>query len=140
METNIIFEKGSESITIDKISHIDVKANYYKYFTSNSIYLQNKFNMALEDYFNGLKYLWLEETKYSSNIYFTTKHPAYIKIIQLGNDILPLLLRDMLEYNTHWFFALKEISRENPIKKEHVGNVQEMTNDWLAWGKRMNYI
>jgi hypothetical protein len=140
METSIYFEKGSESITLGETGQLDVKDNYYKYFTSISIYLRNRYYMALEDYFNSLKYLWLEETKYSSNIYYTTKHPAYLKIIQLGKDVLPLILKDLSESNTHWFFALREISGANPIQNEHLGNIQEMTNDWLVWGKGMNYI
>lgn len=138
--SNVIFESGSESITDSENYRIVPRDNYYLYFTSNSVYLREKFYMALEDYFNHLKYLWLEESKFSSNVYFLTKHPAYLNILKLGKDVIPLILEDLSEFQNHWFYALRELTGENPIKPEHNGNIKEMAKDWIEWGKKMNYI
>ena len=140
MKTSLLFESGSNSLTDEALYVESIASASYKDFIANSFYLREKFEESLEDYFEILKNLWLEETKLSSNVFITLSHPAYLRIIKLGNDILPYILDDLQQNKNHWFFALNKISGENPVKVEHVGNIDLMANDWINWGKAKNMI
>ncbi len=67
-------------------------------------------------------------------------HPAYQRIVEMGVDAIPLLLHEMEHRPGHWFWALKHITGENPMRPEHAGNLKCMTEDWLAWGKERGYV
>ncbi|WP_335148338.1 hypothetical protein [Nostoc sp.] len=50
--------------------------------------------------------------------------------------VIPLLLRELEKKSGHWFWALKSISREDPVPPESRGKIKEMTKAWLEWGKQ----
>ena len=58
----------------------------------------------------------------------------------MGPDVVPLLIRDLAEQPTHWFWALKAISGEDPVPPESVGKTPEMTESWLHWGHERGYL
>ena len=66
-------------------------------------------------------------------------HPAYQQIIGLGKEAIPFLLRELEQKSGRWFWALKSITREDPLQEEHKGNTQEMIDTWLDWGHRNGY-
>ena len=65
---------------------------------------------------------------------------AYQQIIGMGITAIPFILREMAVKPGQWFWALKSISGEDPVAPECRGNVKEMTNAWLKWGKERGYI
>lgn len=135
-----IFEPKPTSLTKEAIYIKDVEQTSYKYFISNSVYLRDKYKRSLKEHFEILKNLWLEETKMSSNVYMTLKHPAHLSILNLGIEIIPFLLEDLQEHNNHWFYTLSIITGENPIKPESLGDVEKISDDWTEWGKSKNFI
>ncbi|MBD2298533.1 hypothetical protein H6G28_07950 [Nostoc sp. FACHB-190] len=82
---------------------------------------------------------WREENRGVSSNNQMSMHPAYQQIIGMGETIIPLLLRELERKSGHWFWALKSISREDPVPSECRGNTKEMTKAWLEWGKRRGY-
>lgn len=96
-------------------------------------YLRDIYQNTLREYFESLKNIWLEETKYSSNVYLTINHPAHLALMQLGDQILPFLFEDLQNNSNHWFLTLNKITGINPISNAHVGNIDLMKNDWLQW-------
>jgi hypothetical protein len=68
-------------------------------------------------------------------------HPAYQKIIGMGEPAIPLILKD-LEKNgpNDWFWALTAITDENPITQDIAGNMAAMTEAWLQWGRNAGYL
>ena len=70
-------------------------------------------------------------------------HPAYQKIIGMGERIIPLLIKKLNEIPTMWFWALESISGYNPVPQNHKGNIPVMVKDWQNWynenGKRFFY-
>ena len=88
--------------------------------------------------FEKYKGIWEKETLLSSSTTEMTNHPAYLHIIALGTDVVPLLLRDMLQSSNHWFSALQKLTGANPVPKDHRGKIQLMIGDWVKWAKNSN--
>ena len=57
----------------------------------------------------------------------------------MGPAIVPFLLRDMEENETHWFYALYKITGANPVAKEEAGNIPKMAAAWLRWARENGY-
>ena len=64
-----------------------------------------------------------------------SNHPAYQEIISLGPEVVPFLLRDLEDNETHWFVALRQIAGVNPIPSTAAGNVPKMIEAWLEWAR-----
>lgn len=140
MDTLELFLQSSKSVTSEAETVELNRLASYEYFISTSAYLREVYQNSLKEYFESLKYLWLEETKYSSNIFLTTNHPAHLTMIKLGSQILPLLIEDLQNDSNHWFITLNKITGENPVSQEHIGNVDEMRQDWINWAQINNVI
>jgi hypothetical protein len=61
--------------------------------------------------------------------------PAYQKIIGMGFDAVPFLLRELETNLDMWFWALMAITEEDPVAKESLGDGQAMAKAWLEWAK-----
>ena len=92
----------------------------------------------LENIFSQLVAKWDEETQFLSDLKEVVLHSSYQSIIGLGPQVIPLIMREMQERPSEWFWALKAISRENPA--ELCRGIQQMTEAWLKWGKQKGYI
>lgn len=78
---------------------------------------------------------WENETVLLSRTDMAIEHPAYGKIIDMGEPAVPLILQRMKSQGGHWFAALREITKVNPVDPADHGNVLEMQKAWLKWGK-----
>jgi len=64
---------------------------------------------------------WKNETKYylfSNEIHNSEYYQA---IIKLGKDVLPFIFAELQKESGHWFYALKQITNENPLKESSKG-------------------
>src|SRR5436309_2066766 len=87
---------------------------------------------ANEQRFNRLATVWKSETELMSKVTKRILHPAYQKIIGMGESAIPLILKDLAENGPNdWFWALTAITDENPITKEIAGNMSAMAEAWL---------
>jgi hypothetical protein len=94
---------------------------------------------TLEARFRRLAATWQDAVAYHSSTTVRNNHPAYREIIGLGAAVVPLLLRDLQDNQTHWFAALREITGANPIPESAAGNVPKMVEAWLTWAKDNGY-
>ncbi|MBK5205790.1 MAG: hypothetical protein JJD98_10385 [Polaromonas sp.] len=90
--------------------------------------------------FNSSVAHWKEDTKFTSSLTEMLLHPAYQRIIGLGPDVVPFVLRELADNGGHWFWALEALSGENPVPSEHQGRPRLMKEAWLAWGKANHLI
>lgn len=67
-------------------------------------------------------------------------HPAYQRIIALGRDVVPLLLRDLQVEPKYWFWALSSITGEQPVADDDAGDMERMTEAWLQWGRQHHFL
>ena len=93
----------------------------------------------LETTFHSLVEQWKSETRGISSTEQMSVHPAYQQIIGMGRDVIPLLLRELENNSGRWFWALKSISREEPVTPEQQGKTKEMIAAWLNWGREKGY-
>lgn len=64
----------------------------------------------------------------------------YQKIMAMGPEVVPLILRELEQQPDHWFWALNMLTDSNPICPEHAGYFNEMVNDWLQWGRENGFL
>lgn len=95
-------------------------------------------NIAQEFY--KLVAQWKKEIQFLSSISEISMHPAYQKIIGMGSDAIPLILAELKRTPAHWFWALKAITRIDPIPVSHRGNIEKMTAFWLQWGMGQGHV
>ena len=77
-----------------------------------------------------------EECSFLSSTHEVAEHSAYVEILGMGAPALPLILHELEKRPRHyWFWALREISQENPVPPEHRGMIKEMAKDWLDWAR-----
>jgi hypothetical protein len=95
---------------------------------------------AVARQFHLLAEQWKTATELLSSTTMMVSHPAYRAIIALGPAVVPLLLRDLEQESDHWFEALQAITGEDPVPREHWGNIPAMKADWLAWGRQRGLI
>jgi hypothetical protein len=92
--------------------------------------------VSVEKRFQELAARWREETGPLSSMTEMVQHPAYQEIIRMGWDVVPLLLRELEERPHHWFWALKVITGEDPVKPEERGDLEQMAKAWLRWSQQ----
>ena len=90
--------------------------------------------------FQQLKEAWQKETRYQSFSRQIALHPAYQRIIGMGRDALPLILKELEAGPHHWFWALRSISGEDPVSEDSRGDMKAMTDSWLDWGRKAGVI
>jgi hypothetical protein len=95
---------------------------------------------GVESLFRMLAVRWQNETVAHSSVSQIAMHPAYQGIIGLGRPAVPLILRELQQRPNHWFWALRAITGEDPIKPDQRGKIREMTSAWLQWGNERGYI
>ncbi len=95
---------------------------------------------SLEAEFQSLARQWKEACGLLSSTSAMVADPAYQAIIELGQPVVPLLLRELEKEPVHWFEALKAITGEDPVSPKDWGNISAMASAWLAWGRERNLL
>src|ERR1043166_2394654 len=90
---------------------------------------------SVEERFTRLAAVWDQAVAHHSSSTIRNSHPAYQEIISMGWTVVPFLLRDLARQGTHWFWALKQITGADPVPSEDRGNMAQVTEAWLRWGK-----
>ncbi len=79
---------------------------------------------------------WLQHRPRGVDVAHMTRHHAYQAIIDIGPDAVPWLLQRLAQRPDHWFHALSQITHAQPVQPQHLGVINDMAQDWIAWGKQ----
>lgn len=90
--------------------------------------------------FASLAEQWHRDVAVLSSVNEMVEHPAYQSIIRMGPAVVPLILRELQREPDYWFWALTAITGENPVPPEDAGDLDRMTNAWLAVGRARGYL
>ena len=83
---------------------------------------------------------WKTRTAHLSVLSQRIMHPSYQRIIGLGRDALPLIIERLSTHPDHWFWALRSISGEDPVRREDEGRFGAMRDAWIRWGRNRGLI
>lgn len=90
--------------------------------------------------FANLASQWTQDVEGMSSTVEMAKHPAYQKIVSMGQAVVPFLLEDLRQNPIYWLPALRQITQENPVQPGQRGKIKQMAEAWLNWGKEKGYI
>ena len=65
---------------------------------------------------------------------------AYGQIVAMGEEVVPMLLREVKNDNGHWFSALRWITGISPVSAELHGDHRAMRQAWIRWGIEHGHI
>jgi hypothetical protein len=82
---------------------------------------------------------WKADTRFTSSVEDMAMNPFYQQIIGMGPTVVPFILKSLKKEPDFWFWALRSITRENPVPKSDLGDLQKMSEAWLRWGAARGY-
>lgn len=91
-----------------------------------------------ENYFNMLADRWEAETCVDS--FVNIKHPCYISMKEIGEKVIPYILKRMQFEKTLLFCLLAEFANEVEIDTSIIGKLGEITDVWIEWGIQEKFI
>jgi hypothetical protein len=97
-------------------------------------------DVSLHRQFSALAEQWRRETAPLSSVTEIVLHPAYQRIIGMGQAALPFILADLAQQPDHWFWALRAITAENPVAHEDAGNLGRMRDAWVRLGRERGWL
>ena len=124
----------------DKISQLPPeRRRRIEELTQKLIAEEKAIREAREELFHTAKSEWLQRRPRGADVAGMIAHPSYQRIIEMGQDAIPLILHELQKRPDHWFPALHAITGANPIPEEDQGNLSKMTDAWLTWGRYKGY-
>jgi hypothetical protein len=90
--------------------------------------------------FADLVRAWRHGIKFESSTTRILGHPAFRRIVALGEPAIPLILREIQREPDHLSFALREITGTSPVPAGAAGNMARIAALWLAWGRKQGYV
>ena len=93
----------------------------------------------IETTFLELAEQWRRKTGMLSVTSKISMHPAYQRIIGIGQPVVPLIMGELERDPDHWFWALSAITGANPVKREQRGRLNQMAQAWIEWGRANGY-
>ena len=65
--------------------------------------------------FSVLARQWNRDTMHLSRISRAVAHPAHVRIVAMGEPVVPLILEELRDCPSHWFAALWTITNIDPV-------------------------
>lgn len=67
-------------------------------------------------------------------------HPSYQAIVSMGWAVVPILLQELEREPEHLYEALRRITGVSVVSRDIAGNLSEMTDAWVKWGRSQGYV
>ena len=90
---------------------------------------------ALRAEFLTLAAQWREETAGYAITTPEIAHPAYLRIIGMGERALPWIFEQLAEHGDQWYVALHAITGVDPVPEDDRGRRSKMREAWLSWAR-----
>jgi hypothetical protein len=116
---------------------IDTQAQLWRYaLLGETVSLRS---VMLREYLRDWLERWRSEAGFSSLLMDKRTHPIYQRIVEMGEEAIPLLLEEIQSRPSFVFMALHDITGDDPIAPEHRGRLEAMIEDWLRWGTERGF-
>lgn len=83
--------------------------------------------------------VWRDETGGLSSPTQIARHPAYQRIVAMGEPALPFIFADLQANGGQWYVALRAITGAAPVPPEAAGRAHLVREAWLRWGREHGY-
>lgn len=90
--------------------------------------------------FERLRNAWLRAVSDVSSLDDIVDDASYQEIISMGHSVVKHILEDLIKSPKPWFYALYEITGKSQIPESSAGNMREMADAWIEWGKTAGYV
>ena len=100
----------------------------------------SKPSQEISQLFNSLADEWWANTAHLSLVSQKVIDRRYQRIISLGRKVVPLILERLARQPADWFWALRAITGDDPVKPQDAGHFQAMQEAWLNWGRERGLL
>lgn len=90
--------------------------------------------------FGRLAKQWKKETAHVSSNSQRAVHPAYQRIIGMGEAAIPFLLHELDREPDDWFWALNTITEADPVPARARGKMERIARAWITWGRKRGFV
>ena len=118
--------------------HTKDSKSEFEWYTDTHVIARTE--SAFRAKFMVAKEAWKKETRFLSSSTEIVLNPHYQDIIGMGKKALPFIFMDLEQRGGKWFWALRHITRENPVALADRGKTKKMTEVWLQWGRKNRYL
>ena len=127
------FASSSAGMTIRRSRNYPVRQFLAEYITTRN------YSVGRQAEFDSLVTQWKRDTAKLSMVQKKAVHPAYQKIIGMGESALPFIFKELNRERDDWLWALTAITgRDNVAKPE--SKFDEAIDQWLNWGITNGYL
>jgi len=88
--------------------------------------------IEFEKQFSNLVKQWKDETAGHSSVSKKLLNFSHLRIISMGEAVVPLILHELKQSPDHWFVALKAITNADPVSPD--ASFDQAVQEWLKWG------
>ncbi len=122
------------TLTKNQVVLRNPKDNQVVKFKTNS-----ESDKSLKSEFEKLVKVWTESIKYLSSEKQQKDHPAFLRIVGMGEKVLPFIFAEFSKRPfTAWLSALEAIVGKNIAAEAK--SFREAVNYWVEWGKMNGYL
>ncbi len=124
------------------VTHLDLPNLRVTFMSADDVFvpLSQPVSAETEQSFRLHAERWYMDTLRLSSYYEKILHPEYQKILTLGTEAVPLILRELEDMPNDWFWALQILTEADPVQEHQTGDMQAMADAWLQWGHDEGYI
>jgi hypothetical protein len=101
---------------------------------------KSTYDLVVANTFRDYYQRWKKETRFSSSSDVMFGNSNYQAIIKMGWDAVPCIIDQLREEPDHLLWALQAITKACPVKKEHIGHINDMAADYIDWYDNLKYI
>jgi hypothetical protein len=113
-------------------------ASLLDYKPDRTVFVREQIDFDTQNAFVHLRQEWQKERGATSSITTMAMCPSYQSIIAIGPAVIPLILRQMESEGDEpdmWFWALRVLTKADPISDDDRGDIVKMTQTWLDWAR-----
>jgi hypothetical protein len=83
---------------------------------------------------------WMDGIAVISDANQIESHPAYKRIVSMGEAVVPVILRSLEREPSLLAWALFDITGVNPVRPADYGKIDKITKAWLKWGRKNKHV
>jgi hypothetical protein len=96
-------------------------------------------SQSLESRFYRFANKWMHSMGGRSSTTSVLSDLNYLRIIALGKDAIPFILKELKKEPAPWFLALKVLTGEESVGNSSPGDYRKMASEWIEWGDANGY-